>query len=219
MQKVRTAAAEKDLKAKQSCGAANAADADAQQAEAVATAAEVAAAAAPDSEVLRRRAQETRANATDKQLLASGKARAAEAEETSLAVWLDQVSRREAIRRDAYRLKATDVVGRRYRQALVAAIASMLMIAGGVTLLGLAPRPKETVQLPRLVTLTLDDAGQKALGCTAHTLQALQTGGSAAAPTVITLATPDCPARTVKFTITPPQPLGTVTVVPADKAP
>ncbi|MFC9594980.1 hypothetical protein ACFTUC_34970 [Streptomyces sp. NPDC056944] len=219
LQEMRTAASRMEPEARQSRGAAKAADADAQQAEAAATAAELAAEAAPGSEALRRHADETRADATRKRILASDRTREAEAKEASLAGWRDQASRRVAIRHDAYRLKATDVVGRRYRDALIAGVVSVGAIAAGVTLLGLAPEPKETVHLPRLVTLTLNDAGQKILGCSARSLQALQTGGSTSAPTVITLPTPECPARTVEFATEPPQPLGTVTVAPDDKAP
>ncbi|MFD8301517.1 hypothetical protein ACFV29_04030 [Streptomyces sp. NPDC059690] len=219
LQELRTAGTGLDHEAKQSRAAAKAADADAQQAEAAVPTAELAAEATPESEALRRDADKARADATHKRILASGKTREAESKEASLAEWRDQVSLRVAIRHNAYRLKATDVVGRRYRDALIAGAVSVATIAAGVTLLGLAPEPKETVHLPRLVTLTLNDAGQKALSCTAHSLQALQTGGSTSAPTVITLPTPGCTARMVEFTTRPPQPLGTVTVATADKVP
>ncbi|MFF3249109.1 hypothetical protein ACFYWY_36520 [Streptomyces sp. NPDC002870] len=215
LKRLRDDLAEKEVEAAQSRNAAKAADSDAQQAETAAEAAE----ATADNRALRRSAEKARADATLKRSLATEQARRADADAARLTVLTDQVSRRDTIRRDAYRLKATDVVGTRYSQALIASIASVAVIAAGVTLLGLAPEPKETVRLPRLVTLTLNEAGMRQLGCSARSLQALQTGGSLSAPTVITLPTPDCPARTVVFTTAPPHPMGTVSVVAADKGP
>ncbi|MER7582386.1 hypothetical protein [Kitasatospora sp. NPDC097691] len=207
--------ADKEVEAAESRSAATAAESDAQHAEAAAAAT----GAAATGRAHRQGADKARADAVLKRTLATEQARKADADAVWLTVLTNQVSARDSIRRDAYRLKATDEVGSRYHQALIAAIASVAAIAAGVTLLGLAPEPKETVQLPALVTLTLDEAGQNALGCTARSLQALRTGGSASAPTVITLPTPNCPARTVVFTTVPPQRLGTVSVVGTDERP
>src|SRR6266508_179206 len=144
----------------------------------------------------------------------------AAADAAGLGVWTEQLSRREAIRRDVYRLKAADEVGRRYLHARVAAVFAAGLIAAGVVLLRLSPKPKAATSptLPRLVTLTLNQAGQRALGCSANSLRALQTGGDASAPIGLTLPTPDCPSRAVVFTTTKPEGFGTVAPVQPIKA-
>jgi NAD(P)H-hydrate repair Nnr-like enzyme with NAD(P)H-hydrate dehydratase domain len=48
--------------------------------------------------------------------------------------------RRDEIRARAYRLKAADEVGRRYRHAQVAAAIAAGLIAAGIVLLALAPK-------------------------------------------------------------------------------
>jgi hypothetical protein len=55
-------------------------------------------------------------------------------------VMLIQLERLFAIRRDAYRLAATDEVGDRFRKAQMAAVLAAALITAGVILLGLAPK-------------------------------------------------------------------------------
>ncbi len=220
MTDLRSGATGEEYEATGSLRASKRAEVKAQQDEAAAKTAEQEAAANPTDQALQQRAAEARTRADAAQRDAAAKAAQAAADAAGLGVWTEQLSRREAIRRDVYRLKAADEVGRRYLHARVAAVFAAGLIAAGVVLLGLAPKPKAATSptLPRLVTLTLNQAGQRALGCSANSLRALQTGGDASAPIVITLPTPDCPSRAVVFTTTKPEGFGTVAPVQPIKA-
>ena len=220
MDDLRSAATSEEYEAAQSLRASKRAEVQAKQDEAVAKDTEEKAAAAPDDQALKQRALEARSRADESQREAAAKAAQATADAAGLAVWSEQLSRRDAIRGDAYRLKAADKVRRRYLEARIASVFSVGLIAAGVVLLGLAPNPKSAPSetFPRLVTLTLSDAGKRALGCSLDSIQGLQTGGTASAPTVITLPTPDCPSRTVVFTTTQPEGFGTLTPAQQIKA-
>lgn len=63
-----------------------------------------------------------------------------------------QLQRLLAIRRDAYRLAATDEVGARFRTAQAAAVIAALLIAAGVILLGLAPNDAAPTDKPESTT-------------------------------------------------------------------
>lgn len=216
LEKLRQAATEREYQATQALASAKRLQAQARQAEATAKEAEEKASAAPADTVLNTAATEARARADRAKTEAAAKEAAAAADADELSIWMAQVSRRDAVRRDAYRLRAADVVRHRFMAACFGAVAAAGLIAAGVVLLGLAPNAKttETSALPRLVTLTLNGAGHRTLRCQVRSLQALQTGGSASAPTVITLPTSSCPSRTVVFTTAPPHALGTVSVPP-----
>ena len=211
---LRRGAAEMESRATASLVAAKRAEALAQSKEATAKAAEAEAQAASADAELQARARAARASADEAAAEAAAAAATAAADSTELTQWQTQVARRDSIRQDAYRLKAASKVGTRYLVARWGAVLSVALVAAGVVLLGLAPNPTAPALAPplRLVTLTLSKAGQQALGCRARSLQALQTGGSASAPTVITLPAPGCPSRAVVFSTTTTTSLGTYSV-------
>ncbi|MDO8210155.1 hypothetical protein [Conexibacter sp. CPCC 206217] len=163
-----------------------------------ATARAVAVAAAADASV----ASETRAELALKSAEAEATATSGE---TTLATMRQQLDDRYAVRRAAYRLKASQRVGVRFRWAWATSFAAVLLVATGVALLGLAPLPdpeSRAAPAPVLMQLTLERAGQDRLGCSVTSLQALRIGGSDEAPKVITLPRDGCPARTLTFTTT-----------------
>lgn len=106
-----------------------------------ATRAEEGAAAAPWNMARRRRAAAARARAREQKIAAAAKAAAAAAAAQAATNWTTQLLRWDAIRRDAYRLKAADEVGRRYAFARIGIVFSVALIAGGIILLGLAANP------------------------------------------------------------------------------
>lgn len=125
----------------------------------------------------------------------------------------------ETLRADVYRLKTADEVRIRFNDARRALVVIVAFVAAGLVLVGIAPKedpPAATA--PSLVTLTLEPAGQKKIGCSVASLQALKVGGDEKTPVVITLPAPGCPSRTVNFTTTDPEPLGKVTPVEPIKA-
>lgn len=211
---LRRGAAGMESKATASLVEAKRAEALAQSKEAAAKAAEAQAQAAPGDAALQTRAQGARASADETAENAAAAAATSAADNAELGQWQTQVTRRDSIRQDAYRLKAASEVGKRYLVARWGAVLSVALVAAGVVLLGLAPNPPVAAPAPalRLVTLTLSKAGQQALGCRVRSLQALRTGGSASAPTVITLPVPGCPSRAVVFSTTKTASLGTYSV-------
>ena len=214
LNKLRAAGAQLEFQAAEAQGDADSAKAAAGQSEATAKTAAEKAAAAPGDTTLRDAAAEARTAADRADAAASEKAAMAAAESASAATWLAQVSRRDSIRRDAYQLKASDVVRSRFKDACWGSVLAVGLIAAGVVLLGLAPKanpaPAPAPARLSLVTLKLSTAGQHALGCTAKSLQALRTGGTASAPAVITLPVPGCPSRAVVFTTVSRTALGKV---------
>jgi len=171
-------------------------------------------AAAKKDPTLQDQAIQARARATAKREEANAAAARAAAASAGHEAWSEQLARAEAIRRDAYLLKASDEVDSRYKTALVALVLSVGLIAAGIFYLGTAPKPKEkeaAAAKTTLVTLKPNAAGQRALGCTATSVQALRVGGTDAAPVVITLPSANCPAKTLTFKPTPPKDLGAIT--------
>lgn len=165
----------------------------------------------PDDEALKRRASEARRKASRKQRDAVAAEARLAASQVRLESWKRAVSRRLAIREQAYLLAASDEVRARYSTAQKTAGFAVVLIAAGVVCLGLAPNPKPAPDASvSLVRLTLNDAGKAALGCRANTVQALRTGGTDTAPTVITWPQEGCPSRTLTFTTATPAVLGTV---------
>jgi hypothetical protein len=214
LDEIRQAAADKEHEVTQDMAAAKRAGVQAQQYELAAKDAEAQATASRADPALQESARKARARADQEQASAAGKAAAAEAGEVALGVWTAQLSRRDAVRQQAYRLKAADIVGERYLMARIGAVLSVALIASGVVLLGLAPSKPDVARpqaQPRLATLMLTPAGQRALHCPVRSIQALETGGSATAPIVITLPAHGCRSRTIVFTTAGPA-LGNVSV-------
>ena len=184
---------------------------EAQGLAAIAEESEALAKASPNDEGQGRRAAEARLTSS----LKEREAVAAEARATASAgrvdTWRQQVTRRLAVREQAYLLAASDEVRRRYLAAQWAAGFAVVFIASGVICLALAPNPKPPDSANvSLVTLTLNNAGKSALGCKASSVQALRTGGTADAPTVITLPQQGCPSKSLTFTTATPVGYGTV---------
>jgi hypothetical protein len=185
--------------------------AEAQGLVSIAEEAEARAKESPNDGALKHRATEARADASQKQRDAVAAEAKAAGSVVRLASWKREVSRRLAIREQAYLLAASDEVRGRYSKAQVAAGFAVALIAAGIVCLGLAPNPKPAADPSvSLVQLTLNDAGKAALGCRANAVQALRTGGTDTAPTVITLPQQGCPSRTLTFTTASPVGLGTV---------
>jgi hypothetical protein len=196
------------------------ADAEATQTEAAAKAAAVALAANPKDEPAKRAAAAAQTVATGRRETAATLAGEAASKQETLALWSRQYAAREALRSQAFRLKAADVIEQRFSQGQKIAAGAVALVAIGVMFLALAPKPKATsAAAPTLVSLTLNENGQKALGCTEATLQAIRVGGDDKAPVVITLPTAGCPSKSVTFVTTTPSPLGSVSPAPAVTGP
>ena len=216
LERLRTAAAQAEYEATAALAEADGAGAAARQLDAAAKTAEGEADAAPLDAGLRAAATAPRARADQAAAQAAAKASAAAVAASASSMWQTQIARRDSIRMDAYQLKASDVVRVRFMVACGAAVLAVGLIAVGVVEIGLAPntKPGAGPAPVSLVTLQLTKAGQDALKCNLATLKALRTGGTAAAPTVITFPVPGCPSQTVVFTTTSQTPLGKVSAAP-----
>ncbi len=95
----------------------------------------------PGEAELKEKAQEARERASRLQSAAAEVAAAVAAHTEALTIWTTHLARLDEVRQDAYRLKAADVVRRRYLIARCGAVLSVALIASGVVLLGLAPVP------------------------------------------------------------------------------
>lgn len=112
---------------------------------------------------------------------------------TALAESLgEQLERREALRSNLYRLAGADEVRRRYELAGGLSVFAVAAVAGGLILLGLAPK-LDTNGAASLAVLKPTEEGKVALGCDAATISALKVGGDEDAPTVITFPSTACP--------------------------
>jgi hypothetical protein len=195
-------------------------DGSATKAEDDAKAKEADAAAKPEDPGLKKSAADARRTAGSLRAQATASADAEAAAAATQGVWSEQLKRREDLRGEAYKLKASDEVRARFMRANLLAIAASALVAVGVIFLALAPKPKaEEPVSPTLVALTLNDAGKKALDCTDDSLQGIRVGGTDSAPSVITFPTNDCPSKLVTFQSTPPESLGTVATVEAVPSP
>jgi hypothetical protein len=214
----RGAAGEADHRVGRSARAAKQAEKEALAAEKEAAEAKNASDEDRESEDLKAKAAEAEKLAKQERDIATKRAQDAVLAAESVSSWSEQFQAREAIRKDAYRLQAADEVADRYYDARWAAVAAVFLVALGLALIALAPRPKSDATEatpPSLVLLRLERAGQRLLGCQAPFVYALRITGDAKAPTVITLPSQQCPRpRMVTFTTTPPTPLGSVTTVP-----
>jgi hypothetical protein len=137
---------------------------------------------------------------------------AAEAAARAKADAQAQLAASVGIRRVAFQLAAADAVKQRYRDALDTIWWAAALIAVGVGLVLLSTQIEDadeadttTTAAPEsisLVTLTLNDRGRTILGCRdTRKLTAIRLTQDKAAPTVITLPTPRCPARKVVFRV------------------
>jgi hypothetical protein len=199
-----------EVAAKQAKATASFSKAEADEYEAKAVAAKRKSEEAPNDDEIKRMAASARELADAKALQAAidaGKAAAADVEHTFQA---EQAARRRTIKDDAYRLAASDDVGRRFAQAQRATVAAVVLVAVGVILLGLAPRTTQPTSSVQLVRLQLNSMGQQALACAATAVDALRTGGTDGAPQVIILPGQGCPARSLTFTVTGAPSLGTI---------
>jgi hypothetical protein len=211
LQGARTGLADAEDRLRTESSAANLAKATAEGVVAIAEHDESQAEASPDSSVLKERADASRAEASRKQHAAVAASARASASAGQFEMWSEQVSRRLTIRQQAYLLAAADEVRTRYRSAQWRAGFAVAFIAAGVVCLGLAPRPAPPASANvSLVRLDLNQAGKAALGCSLDAVLALRTGGTDAAPVVITLPQQGCPARALTFSIETPHGLGSV---------
>lgn len=157
------------------------------------------------------RAKTLRHDSDQKRMFATRAASHAASASHDLEVTQRQLDNRLLLRRDAYRLKASDEVASRFKTAQRSAIVATAFVAAGIGFLAMAPEPKsvESSELS-LVTLRLNEDGKRALGCDVSTLQALRVGGEDSAPRVVTFPTEDCSARILDFPLVEPSPLGTM---------
>jgi hypothetical protein len=136
---------------------------------------------------------------------------AAAAAEQEAVTFQHQVEGLERIRAQAFQLKASDEVSSRYARAKHEAIIAVGLVAIGVCLVAIAPKPKSEAATSSLVALHLNPAGKVALGCPGEEdLLAIRIGGPDSAPKVITLPTASCPPKLVDFTIESAPQLGKV---------
>ncbi len=125
----------------------------------------------------------------------------------------------DALRLQAYGLQAGATVGKRYAETRKWVVVSAALIAVGVILLALAPKPKAEEEpsaappAPELVTLVPSVAGQKVLRCNEKKVPALKVGGDKKTPIVIVLPGGTCPVQTIRFVTAEPTPLGKATPV------
>jgi len=111
----------------------------------------------------------------------------------------DQLNARIALLRDAYRLKTTEIVASKYKDALVACGFAVAMIALAIFLLLTAPKKGDEPFSPTLVKLNLSDEGMRTLGCESKDVTAIQVAQTDEGPRVITLPQDECPSVVVVF--------------------
>lgn len=136
-----------------------------------------------------------------------------------------QFTRNVAIRKEAFLLKAGDIVRSRFRDALRATPLAVGLAAIGLIVLAVAPEDAETEETPAAVTLvrlTLNDSGRRSAGCPprVRSIRALRIGGTEEAPRVVTFPTAECGlARLLVFKKTEDPALGSVAEVRPTGAP
>jgi hypothetical protein len=128
------------VKAKAANRAAKRAEADAGLAQSELDAAEKRVANTPDSRDLKEAADAAQGVHLEAERKAVETADVARSRADDHEVMLNQLERLVAIRRDAYRLAATDEVRARFKAAQAVAVLAAVLIAAGVILLGLAPK-------------------------------------------------------------------------------
>ena len=197
------------------------AEARAARCEATAVGLEAASKLAPGNGPLAAKAATARAEADAAHALAAAANADLAGAQVGVDEQLEQLHRLNLIRADAMRIKSADVVGTRFKVAmLVLPLAGLLVVFGAVQL-AMAPKLKAQANgAPTLVTLTLNRAGQDLLGCSQSTIQAIRVGGDDAAPVVITIPTASCPvSKSVTFKNDPQVGLGSSKAVDVLEAP
>jgi hypothetical protein len=208
-ERVRQAAAQQAHDAASAEVTAKRAEAMAAEREAIALAAKTASEAKPNDAELEARAREARSAADESRNTAIEHRAEAAAEDAEKANWIGQLAERDQLRQWAYGLQASETVGKRFLEARIAAVFAVALVAVGIVLVALAPKPKQASNALSLVTLSLNETGKSTIGCGADSVQALKIGGTDAAPEVITFPSRGCTAKTLTFTTEKP-PLGSV---------
>jgi hypothetical protein len=93
-----------------------------------------------DDNALKQRAEQARLDADQKRLAAAAAAATAAAAAEQVTTWINQVQGLEKIRTQLFHLKASDVVGKRFREAQRGAIFAAVLVTFGVFLVAVAPR-------------------------------------------------------------------------------
>jgi hypothetical protein len=140
LNKVRQSETDFAVKAKTANRAAKLAEVEAELAQSELDAAEKRAADTPDDVGLKQAARAAQGVHLEAELRAIKAADVARSRVDDHEVMLIQLERLLAIRRDAYRLAATDVVRARFKTAQTVAVLAAVLITAGVILLGLAPK-------------------------------------------------------------------------------
>jgi hypothetical protein len=193
-------------------------EAEAALAEAAALRAEQESKENPRSDAKKRVAERLRAEADAKKREAEAATAIAASKSQYASFTKEQLTRRFAIKRDAYLLTASEAVGKRFKWALHWALPiAAALLSVGLIFLALSPKPKEegdggaTVQL---LELSLSPTGRLTLGCEVDKVRALQIGGDSKKPLVITLPSAACPeSQVVEFETSEAAALGTAAEV------
>jgi hypothetical protein len=201
----------KRVLASDDAGYAEAAEAEAVQAEAAAQALDELLKDKPSPPAdLVEEAKQARAGARDLRAAAGMAAASSAIRSEELKLAEQRLASLDGLRRGAYGIETGRTVRERYNAASVYSIFAVGLVAAGVTCLALAPKPKSETTTPELVSLVLEPAGQRALGCDEATVDALRVGGDDETPTIIVLPGSTCPVKTVKFLTKDPDPFGKV---------
>lgn len=143
---------------------------------------------------LEERARLARADANAAAALAVAARANLEGLKAGLEPWRTQFTRLTHIRATAIQLRSADSVRNRLYVAVVGLGVCFVLVAAGAGALALAPRAKtDAAFTPTLVTVNLSDLGKNLLGCHADLVYGIRTGGTDAAPIIITLPSSDCP--------------------------
>lgn len=214
LEEVRDDVGGKRVTASDADGYAKAAEAEAAQAEAASVALDglLKDLATPPADKVEE-AKQARAVARDLRAAAGAAAAASAIQRNEFELAEQRLVSLEALRRGAYGVQIGQTVAKRYKTANELSALAVLLVAGGVVCLALAPKSKVETTVPELVSLSLQPAGQRALGCKASTVDALRVGGADDAPNVIVLPGGGCQVKTVKFLTKKPAPFGSVTTI------
>ena len=115
-----------------------------------------------------------------------------------------------SIRKSVFSLVATDVVSRRYNDALGGVAVAAVAVAAGVALIVLSPAKKEEEKPATLsdlepITLTLTETGKKKVCDTDEPITALRLTADKEEPTVITFPTTGCASKKLTLRVKKPK--------------
>jgi hypothetical protein len=102
---------------------------------------------------LKQQALDAKAHADQSRSEAAARAAASAGADQEAIIWANQVQGIEKIRTQAFHLKASDLVGKRFREAQRAAILAAVLVAFGVFLLAIAPKQAAAGPSQSVVTL------------------------------------------------------------------